>query len=129
MSKYLCVPIVETMISIAHSQGLLLFILLCLSSSWEYPGDETRGGNGNIDKENLVLLCDELRKNFDDAPEKFELSMAIPASVARFEVGFDFTNLAPSVHFFNVMAYDLHGIWDEPRIVGAHSDIGGINKV
>ena len=99
-----------------------------MSSSWEYPGDETRGGNGNIDKENLVLLCDELRKNFDDAPEKFELSMAIPASVARFEVGFDFINLASSVHFFNVMAYDLHGIWDEPRIVGANSDIGGINK-
>ena len=52
--------------------------------------------------------------------------MAIPASVARAEAGFDFINLAPSVHFFNVMAYDLHGIWDDPRIAGAHSDIVGM---
>jgi chitinase len=54
--------------------------------------------------------------------------MAIPASVARAEAGFDFINLAPSVHFFNVMAYDLHGIWDDPRIAGAHSDIVGIGE-
>lgn len=120
--------VADAMTWIIHSLSFLLFILLCLSSSWEYPGDETRGGNGTIDKENLVLLCEELRKQFDDAPEKFELSIAIPASVARFEVGFDFINLAPSIHFFNVMAYDLHGMWDDPRIVGAHSDIGGIGK-
>ena len=95
---------------------------------WEYPGDETRGGNATTDKENLVLLCDELRKYFDDSPEKFELSIAIPVSTTRFEVGYDLPNLAKSVHFFNVMAYDLHGVWDDPPIVGAHSDIGGINE-
>ena len=95
---------------------------------WEYPGDETRGGNATTDKGNLVLLCDELRKYFDDSPEKFELSIAIPVSTTRFEVGYDLPNLAKSVHFFNVMAYDLHGVWDDPPIVGAHSDIGGINE-
>ncbi|KAL7555041.1 hypothetical protein ACHAWF_018638, partial [Thalassiosira exigua] len=99
-----------------------------LDIDWEYPGDETRGGNATLDKENLVLLCDELRKYFDGAPEKFELSIAMPASVPRFEAGFDLTKLAESVHIFNVMAYDLHGVWDEPPIVGAHSDIGGINE-
>ncbi len=52
--------------------------------------------------------------------------MAVPASVPRGEIGFDFLSLAQSVHFFNVMAYDLHGIWDDPRIIGAHSDIAGI---
>lgn len=98
-----------------------------LDIDWEYPGDETRGGNATLDKDNLVLLCDELRKYFDDAPEKFELSIAVPASPARFEVGFDLGNLTRSIHFFNVMAYDLHGVWDDPPIVGAHSDIGGIN--
>lgn len=73
-------------------------------------------------------MCDELRKYFDDAPEKYELSIAIPASPARFEIGYDLGSLSRSVHFFNVMAYDLHGIWDEPPIVGAHSDIGVINE-
>ena len=38
------------------------------------------------------------------------------------------SSLAKSVHFFDVMAYDLHGVWDDPPIVGAHSDIGGINE-
>lgn len=95
---------------------------------WEYPGDETRGGNATIDKDNLVLLCQELRKYFDDAPEKYELSMAVPASATRFEAGYDFINLAPAIHFFNVMAYDFHGVWDEPRIIGANSDIVRINE-
>ena len=90
---------------------------------WEYPGDETRGGDEKLDKENYVLLCEELRKYFDQAPEKFELSMAIPVSIYRYEAGFDFENLKYSVHFFNVMAYDLHGIWDDPPLVNAHSDI------
>ena len=106
----------------------MIFIFLRSSFSWEYPGDETRGGNGTFDKQNLVLLCDELRKHFDEATEKFELSMAVPASVERSADGFDFINLAPSIHFFNVMAYDLHGIWDDPRIIGAHSEIDGIDN-
>ncbi len=95
---------------------------------WEYPGDQTRGGNTTVDKDNLVLLCQELRKYFDDAPEKFELSMAVPANTTRYEIGYDFINLAPVVHSFNIMAYDVHGLWDEPKIIGAHSDIGMINE-
>ena len=53
---------------------------------------------------------------------------AIPASVYRYKVGFDLQNLAKSVHFFNVMAYDLHGVWDDPPLVGAHSDIRVIDE-
>lgn len=53
--------------------------------------------------------------------------MAIPASIDRYEAGFDFAELQKSVHYFGVMAYDLHGIWDEPPITGAHSDIVQIN--
>ena len=100
-----------------------------LDIDWEYPGDEARGGNATLDKDNLVLLADELRKYFDDAPERFELSIAVPASIPTLELGFDLTKLAESVHFFNVMAYDQHGVWDDPHIMGAHSDIGGINAV
>ena len=101
--------------------------LIRLDIDWEYPADEARGGNATIDRENLVLMCDELRRYFDDAPEEFELSVAIPASVYRFEAGFDLFKLSRSVHFFNLMAYDLHGIWDDPPIVGAHSDVKGID--
>ena len=74
-----------------------------------------------------MLLCDELRLYFDAAPEDFELSIAVPASIVRFDAGFDFGGLAKSVDFFNVMAYDLHGVWDDPPVTGAHSDIAGIN--
>ena len=58
-----------------------------------------------------------------------ELSIAVPASIARFEVGYNLNSLSKSIHFFNVMAYDLHGIWDDPPIVGAHSDIAEISEV
>lgn len=98
-----------------------------LDIDWEYPGDESRGGNATLDKENLVLLCDELRLYFDAAPEDFELSIAVPASIERFDAGFDFGGLAKSIDFFNVMAYDLHGVWDYPPVTGAHSDIAGVN--
>lgn len=103
--------------------GILTTKLIRLDIDWEYPADEARGGNATTDRENLVLLCDELRRYFDDAPEEYELSIAIPASVYRFESGFDLFKLSRSVHFFNLMAYDLHGIWDDPPIVGAHSDV------
>jgi chitinase len=99
-----------------------------LDIDWEYPGDETRGGNATIDKRNLVLLCEELRKFFDAASEGFQLTIAIPASIARFESGFDLGGIAKSVDFFNVMAYDMHGVWDFPPVTGAHSDIAGINE-
>lgn len=46
-----------------------------LDLDWEYPGDEGRGGNETLDIGNYVLMCKELRKYFDQAPEKFELSM------------------------------------------------------
>ena len=42
-----------------------------------------------------------LSRYFDDAPEKFELSMAIPVSIYRYETGFDLVELQKSVHFFN----------------------------
>jgi len=77
----------------------------------------------NLIKEILLSYAQNCGKYFDQAPEKFELSMAIPASIYRYEVGFDFESLAKSIHFFNVMAYDLHGVWDDPPMVGAHSDI------
>lgn len=74
-----------------------------LLSSFDHVvvADEDRGGDEKLDKKNYALLCDELRKYFDQAPEKFELSMAIPASISRYEAGFDFEKLKNSVHFFN----------------------------
>ena len=73
-----------------------------LDIDWEYPGDESRGGNATLDKENLVLACEELRKYFNAAPEDFELSIAVPASIGRLNAGFDLRGLAESVDFFNV---------------------------
>ena len=60
-----------------------------------------------VDNSFCALLRDQcylpllLPRYFDDAPEKFELSMAIPVSIYRYETGFDLVELQKSVHFFN----------------------------
>ncbi|KAI2507147.1 hypothetical protein MHU86_7314 [Fragilaria crotonensis] len=90
---------------------------------WEYPGDTSRGGNSK-DKQNLVLLVQKMRSVFDAANLGLQLTMAIP--INNLDSGYNLTALADSLDFFNVMAYDIHGPWDDPQVVGANTDIFAI---
>lgn len=136
-----------------HSDCLSSFFnCFCLQDlDWEYPGDETRGGNATLDRDNYVLLCNELRQYFDEAPEKYELSVAIPASLWYLEMGgFDLENLAKSADYFNgkctpvnldtvfdvinltcssiiMIPYSSHGL-RPPRCMGRSSDCGSSQR-
>jgi chitinase len=92
---------------------------------WEYPVDAARGGDAS-DKVNFVLLVEEIRAAFDAAPEDFVLSMAVPAADWRLVEGYDLSALAEGLDFFNVMTYDIHGVWDDPQIIGANTDMPSI---
>ena len=81
-----------------------------LDIDWEYPGAPDRGGRPE-DFRNYVDLVKELRAAFNSAPEKFLLTMAVPLSNWYLR-HFDVTELAKHLDWFNVMSYDIHGVWD-----------------
>ncbi len=89
---------------------------------WEYPGDDGRGGN-SADKTNYGLLVQAIRAAFDAAPEDLELSVATAVASFRIDDGFDLLGLAKGVDFFNLMTYDIHGVWDRSKLIGANSDM------
>jgi chitinase len=64
-----------------------------------------------------------VRDAFHAASEDFVISMATPVNTATLSSGYDLPSLASSLDFFNILAYDIHGIWDSPMLVGAHTDI------
>lgn len=83
---------------------------------WEYPGADDRGGKSQ-DTANYVSLAAELRVAFGT---KYGISMTLPTSYWYLQ-HFDLLGIQKSVDWFNLMAYDLHGIWDaESKFVGSY---------
>lgn len=78
-----------------------------LDLDWEYPSASDRNGKPE-DKENYVALVREMKAAFGN---QYGLSVALPASYPYLR-GFDPKGMEPHVDFFNLMTYDLHGIWD-----------------
>ncbi|KAF2641819.1 glycoside hydrolase, partial [Massarina eburnea CBS 473.64] len=78
-----------------------------LDVDWEWPAAANRGGRPQ-DTKNQVSLLKELREAFGT---KYGLSCVLPQD-AGFLAGIDVAGLAPYVDWFNVLTYDLHGIWD-----------------
>jgi chitinase len=75
---------------------------------WECPVAAERGGKP-ADKDNLVLLTQEIRAAFG---QRYGLSVTLPASYFYMK-NFDLAGMQQHVDFFNVMSYDMHGIWDK----------------
>lgn len=80
-----------------------------LDMDWEYPKSS--------DKENFVALLKELRQGFEfEAEETGEprllLSAAVPVGPDNVRGGYDVPNVAKSLDFINLMAYDFHGKWE-----------------
>jgi chitinase len=83
---------------------------------WEYPGADDRGGNTQ-DTANFVSLAAEMRAAFGN---KYGLTITLPTSFWYLQ-HFDLVGLQKSVDWFNVMAYDLHGVWDrDSKYVGPY---------
>ena len=83
---------------------------------WEYPGADDRGGKSR-DTADYVSLAAELRAAFGT---KYGISMTLPTSYWYLQ-HFDLLGIQKSVDWFNLMAYDLHGIWDaQSKFVGPY---------
>eukprot|EP00548_Thalassiothrix_antarctica_P006892 CAMPEP_0194146264 /NCGR_PEP_ID=MMETSP0152-20130528/20483_1 /TAXON_ID=1049557 /ORGANISM="Thalassiothrix antarctica, Strain L6-D1" /LENGTH=569 /DNA_ID=CAMNT_0038846747 /DNA_START=41 /DNA_END=1747 /DNA_ORIENTATION=- len=91
---------------------------------WEFPGDYGRGGKPE-DKKGYADLAEDLRKEFDKAGHKdWDISIAIPLHQRLVDYGYDLGRLAESVDFLNLMAYNLHGNWEEEA--NAHTNLTDI---
>ncbi|QIX02022.1 hypothetical protein AMS68_007539 [Peltaster fructicola] len=83
---------------------------------WEYPQADDRGGVA-ADTANYVSLVKEMRAAFGT---RYGISMTLPTSYWYLQ-HFDLAGIQPNIDWFNLMAYDLHGVWDaESKYVGPY---------
>ncbi|PLB55790.1 putative class V chitinase [Aspergillus steynii IBT 23096] len=74
---------------------------------WEYPAADDRGGSG-ADTGNFVKLVDEMRASWGTS---YGISVTLPSSYWYLR-GFDIAAMEKHLDWFNVMSYDIHGVWD-----------------
>lgn len=77
--------------------------------NWEYPAQ--RDGDAQHDKENLVLLLDELKQVLQ--PYQKLLAIGVAATENSASISYDIPNVVQHVDFVNLMSYDLHGSWED----------------
>lgn len=81
---------------------------------WEYPEADDRGGVP-ADYDNYVKLLQDFRDRFSDENPDWEITITIPASYWYLR-HFDIQKMEPLVDWFNMMTYDIHGLWDQGNI-------------
>ncbi|XP_065360419.1 probable chitinase 2 [Calliphora vicina] len=91
-----------------------------LDLDWEYP---TQRGGAPQDRENFVLLCKELREQFN--PHGLLLTTAIGASKKVIDEAYDVRQLSRYLDYLHIMCYDYHGSWD--RKVGYNAPLTAPN--
>lgn len=87
-----------------------------LDFDWEYPGMKASGEADRTpgrdeDKEDYVLLLEELREAFE--PYGFLLTAAVSAGKPTIDRAYDIPKVSQLLHFINLMTYDFHGGWDK----------------
>ncbi|MGK7909095.1 MAG: glycosyl hydrolase family 18 protein [Synechococcus sp.] len=89
-----------------------------LDIDWEYPVSGGLASNvyRPADKQNYTLLLAELREQLDRQESldgnDYQLTIASPAGVDKI-VNYDLAGMSQYLDFFNVMAYDYHGAWED----------------
>lgn len=79
---------------------------------WEYPVDKDRGGS-DVDFANFPKFMKNLKAALDaGSGGRNGISITLPVSFWYLQ-NFDIAELEKWVDFFNVMSYDLHGLWDK----------------
>jgi chitinase len=96
---------------------------------WEYPVDHDRNGRAS-DFKAYPRFMKRLKSALSGY--KYGLSVTLPTSYWYLQ-HFDLENIQPSVDWFNVMSYDLHGAWDignkwTGAYVGAHTNLTEIES-
>ncbi|KAL8790427.1 MAG: hypothetical protein Q9213_000579 [Squamulea squamosa] len=97
---------------------------------WEYPVTDDRGGIPE-DFDNYVNFLSRLRNQLNSSGRRYGLTITLPASYWYLK-GFDIVRLEPHVDWFNIMTYDIHGVWDSGiKSLGpyayAHTNLTEIN--
>lgn len=83
---------------------------------WEYPGGGGLAGNSvrADDGANYALLASDMRAKLDaleaETGREYTMSAAVPAGYDKI-ANLDIAGLAESLDYFNVMAYDFYGAW------------------
>ncbi|KFY05480.1 hypothetical protein V492_08509 [Pseudogymnoascus sp. VKM F-4246] len=77
---------------------------------WEYPVADDRGGV-EADFDNFVNFLSRLRARLNNLGKPVGISLTLPASYWYLR-GFDIIKLEPYLDWYNIMTYDIHGIWD-----------------
>lgn len=84
---------------------------------WEYPvsGGLETNKTSPADKQNYTLLVQALRAEFNKQEaidgEDYLITMAVPPGYSTMQ-NFELPELAQSLDWMNVMAYDYHGAWE-----------------
>ncbi|XP_071539408.1 chitinase-3-like protein 1 [Panulirus ornatus] len=79
-----------------------------LDVDWEYP---TERGGRPVDKENFVILFQELRAAFDQFSPPLLLSAATSPNKLTVDEAYDLPKLVEPLDTIHVMGYDYHGAW------------------
>ncbi|EEP82318.1 conserved hypothetical protein [Uncinocarpus reesii 1704] len=77
---------------------------------WEYPVADDRGGIPE-DFDNVVTMLRRLRQRLNETGRKYGLTITLPASYWYLR-GFNLVEMEPHLDWFNIMTYDIHGVWD-----------------
>jgi chitinase len=77
---------------------------------WEYPVAEDRGGRPE-DYDNYVTLLRRLRERLNKTGRHYGVTLTLPASYWYLR-GFNLQGIEPYLDWFNIMTYDIHGVWD-----------------
>ncbi|KAI5457374.1 glycoside hydrolase superfamily [Mariannaea sp. PMI_226] len=77
---------------------------------WEYPVADDRGGIKE-DFDNYVKFLSRLRDRLNASGKQYGVTLTLPASYWYLK-GFDIVGMEKYVDWFNVMTYDIHGVWD-----------------
>ncbi|KAJ3165508.1 hypothetical protein HDU88_003995 [Geranomyces variabilis] len=85
-------------------------LYLALTMCYRYRGASDRCGSA-ADTQNLNLFLQEAKASFATAPEKFLLTIAMPAGYWYLQ-NFDVKAISAAVDRIHLMTYDFHGQWD-----------------
>jgi len=81
-----------------------------LDIDWEYPSDDGQASDMVVLLQTVRAALDEYGNSLDP-PYHFELTVACPAGPSNYEA-LRVTDMNPYVDFWNLMAYDYTGSWD-----------------
>jgi chitinase len=91
-----------------------------LDLDWEYPANRDTEDRPD-DKVHFTALCKELHAAFK--PHKMILTAAVAAGLKYMKTGYEMAQIHKYLDIINIMAYDLHGGWD--NVTGSNAPLYG----